>query len=116
MVSFVILSEFGRDAGRSLDAVRMHSNLDQRPPSAVSGRADSHGREGTFTRRRATRRAPPQILPLHPIIHADALPLPARVLVVGDGLLQKLEEHRAVGLVEPEGQVAACATRVSISA
>ena len=27
------------------------------------------------------------VLPPHPIVHADPFPLPARVLVVGDGLL-----------------------------
>ena len=43
MVSFSSLSCFGRGRdSRSLDAVRIHSNLDQRLPSACSDGAESH--------------------------------------------------------------------------
>ena len=41
MVSFSILGEFGRDSGQSLDAVRIGSNLDQRPPTTSSGGHES---------------------------------------------------------------------------
>ena len=49
MVSFSILSEFGRDSGQSLDAVRVGSNLDQRPPTTSSEGDDARRwlKEGT---------------------------------------------------------------------
>ena len=92
VVSFVILRLFGPNRGpngRDIDKETTQRRL-----------WSSRRRRGT-SRRRATRRAPAQVLPLHPVVHADPFPLPSRVLVVGDGLFEELEEHGAVGLVEP---------------
>ena len=41
-VSFVILSEFGRDSGRSLDAVRIHSKFNIKPPTSSCDGHESH--------------------------------------------------------------------------
>ena len=57
MVSFSILCEFGRDSGQSLDAVRIGSNLDERPRLMDTSRV-----EGVSTRQDAA--SAPRLLPL----------------------------------------------------